>query len=852
MYNDYSKIINIDIEAEMRKSFLDYSMSVIVSRALPDVRDGLKPVHRRILYTMYENGLFPDKAFRKCADTVGSVLGRYHPHGDASVYDALVRLAQPFSLRYPLISGHGNFGSPDGDPPAAYRYTESRLSKISLEMLSDLNKDTVEFASNYDDRLKEPSVLPSRFPNLLVNGSVGIAVGMATNIPPHNLTEVIDGIQAVMSDPETTDFELMEYIKGPDFPGGGIIMGRAGIRAAYLTGRGKVTVRSPYHMEEIGGRRTIVFDEVPYMVHKNDIEKRIDELRKDKKLDGIHLARDESDKDSQTRFVVQLNRDANIDIVVKKLYSMTELQSSFSINLLALVDGVPKTLSIRQMIDEYIRFQIEVIRRRTQFDLKKAKERAHILEGLAIASDNIDETVEICKTSKDHAEAVARLIERFGIDGIQAEAIVQMRLLHLTGLEKQKIMDELREISEKIKELEAILADDAKVMQIISEELEIIKKKFGDPRRTSIEDVSGEVDIEDLIPHEECVLTYTNIGYIKRQPLAAYKTQRRNGRGVSGMKQRDEDFISEMLTCDSHDNILFITNRGIMYKLKCYELPEGGRTSKGTNIINILPLAEDERITSILRVPSFEDGGYITMVTKKGRIKRTALLLYKNVRKSGLIAINLLENDEIAGAKMTGGEMDIIVSTKLGYTIRFKEDKARAQGRQAAGVRGINLRENDEVRDVVRVHDNAYLLTITDKGFGRKTSLDLYRVTNRGGLGIINYKADEEKGYVIGTKVVRDDNDILLITQNGTIIRILSESLRPMGRGARGLRLIKLPEGDFVATFAPAEHSEEAEVTAVEESPDADIVEIVDEAVEDVVLPDNEAADETAGEADTE
>jgi DNA gyrase subunit A len=840
LYEDYSKIINVDIEDEMRKSFLDYSMSVIVARALPDVRDGLKPVHRRILYTMYENGLMPDKAFRKCADTVGAVLGRYHPHGDASVYDALVRLAQPFSMRYPLISGHGNFGSPDGDPPAAYRYTESRLSKISLDMLSDINKETVDFAMNYDDRLKEPSVLPSRFPNLLVNGSIGIAVGMATNIPTHNLSEIIDGIDLVMNDPETTDFELMEVIKGPDFPGGGIILGRAGIRAAYLTGKGKVTVRSPYHMEEIKGRRTIVFDEVPYMVHKNDIEKHIDELRRDKRIDGIFLARDESDKDSQTRFVVQVTKDANIDIVINRLYALTELQSSFSINMLALVDGVPKTLNLRQMIDEYIKFQIDVIRRRCEYDLKKARERAHVLEGLVIAVDNIDEVLNICRTSKDKAEAVSRLSEAFGISDIQAEAIVQMRFVQLTGLEKQKLLDELEALHKTIAELIATLGDNALVMKIISDELAEIKRKFGDSRRTAIEDVSGEVDIEDLIPHEECVLTYTDIGYIKRQPLAAYKTQRRNGKGVTGLKQRDEDFVSEMITCDSHDNILFISNKGIMYRVKCYQLPEGGRTSKGSNIVNILPLGENEKITSILKTDSFSEDKFLCMATKSGRIKRTVLSLYKNAKRSGIIAIKLAETDEIAGAKITDGDMELIMSTRNGYSVRFHETKARAQGRQAGGVRGITLRGDDAVTDVVRVHEGAFLLTITDKGFGRKTALENYPLRNRGGYGVKNYTVSDEKGIVIGAKVVRDDKDILMITASGTIIRILASGLRPMGRYARGLHVIRLYGDDRVVTFAPTEHSEDVAVTEIEDSADADINDVVEENLPDLIPEDDE------------
>ena len=665
LYTDNSKVINTELVDEMENSMLNYAMSVIVSRALPDVRDGLKPVHRRILYTLHENGLTPEKPYRKCADTVGAVLGRYHPHGDASVYDALVRLAQDFSMRYPLVDGHGNFGSIDGDGPAAYRYTEAKMSKLTLDMLTDINKETVDFVSNYDDRLKEPAVLPSRFPNLLVNGSVGIAVGMATNIPPHNLGEVIDALQLLIDDPDCTLEQLMEHIQGPDFPTGGIIMGRAGIRAAYATGKGKITLRSRTHFEEIKGRNCIIIDEIPYMLRKERLLKSINQLARDKRIEGLYDLRDESDKDGM-RVVIELKKDAVPNIVLNKLFALTQLQDTVGIIMLALVNNEPKILTLKQMLQHYLDFQVDVIQRRTRFDLRKALERAHILQGFVLAADHIDEVINIIRSSATVQEAKERMIERFkdvdmsalldraqydltglhieaqtGLSQEQAEAIVQMRLGQLTGLERQKITDELYGLLTKISDYEDILADVNRVYAIILEDLNTIRKKFSDKRRTDIENVSGEVDIEDLIPEEDCVVTLTNNGYIKRMPLTEYKTQHRGGRGITGMKQREEDFVEEMFICGSHDNILFISNKGIMYKLKCYEVPDGSKASRGFNLINLLPLTENEKIAAMIKTTDFGDDKFITMVTKNGKIKRTNLSLYKNVRKNGLIAIGL-------------------------------------------------------------------------------------------------------------------------------------------------------------------------------------------------------------------
>ena len=847
MYTDNSKVKDVDIDKEMRKSFLEYSMSVIVARALPDVRDGMKPVHRRIIYTMNDAGNTADKPYRKCAYTVGEVLGKYHPHGDASVYDALVRMAQKFSLRYPLIDGHGNFGSVDGDPPAAYRYTEARMSKIAGEMLTDIAKDTIPYTTNYDDKLKEPVVLPSRFPNLLVNGVTGIAVGMATNIPPHNLGEVIDAIDLVMENPDCTLDEIMQYVKGPDFPTGGIIMGRAGIRAAYATGRGKIKLRANTSIEEIKGRQCIIIHEIPYMVNKARLVESMANLVKEKRIEGIHFIRDESGRDGM-RIVVELKKDALPQIVLNKLFAYTQLQDTVGVNMLALVNGEPKILTLKQTIEEYVKFQVEVIRRRTEFDLKKAKNRAHILEGLVIATDNIDEVVEICKTSENIPQSKIRLQERFGLTEVQSEAIVQMTLGKLTGLERQKILDELDELEKKIAEFEAILADENKVHRIIRDELAEIKRKYNDDRRTQIEAVSGEVDIEDLIPVEDCVVAYTNIGYIKRMPVDVYKTQKRGGRGVSGMKQREEDFVSEMFICSTHDNILFISNKGIMYKLRCFEVPEGSKASRGINAVNLLPLGEDEKIAAMIKTSDFDEGKYIVMVTKNGKIKRTALSAYRNVRKNGLIAVGLDEGDEIAGVRMTDGNAQLIVATRNGYAIRLEEDKIRAMSRSAHGVRAIKLRDGDCVVSMARIREGASLLTITDKGYGRRTELESYRIQGRGGYGLKNYSVSEEKGSVCGIKVVDETDDIIIISTDGVVIRIRCSDVRIMGRYAAGVRVMKVSGDDRVVSFTRAEHDEEAQIEEIEQPSEEELAEDeknaqaaeANEVIEETAEPDDE------------
>lgn len=839
--NTHQKIIPVEIGNEMQKSFLDYAMSVIVARALPDVRDGLKPVHRRILYTMYEKGLTPDKAYHKCADTVGAVLGSYHPHGDASVYDALVRLAQSFSMRYMLVDGQGNFGSVDGDPPAAYRYTEARMSKIATEMLTDINKDTVPFVSNYDDRLQEPAVLPSRYPNLLVNGSVGIAVGMATNIPPHNLGEVIDGLHLLIENPDCTLDEMMERIQGPDFPTGGIIMGRAGIRAAYATGRARITLRGKTELEKLHSRDAIIVTEIPYMVNKARMIEHIAELVKDKRIDGIYHIQDESSREGM-RVVIELKKDANPEIVRNKLFSYTSLQSTVSVNMLALVDGEPKTLSLKQMLEYYLQFQVEVIRRRTEFDLNKAKKRAHLLQGFLVAIDYIDEVIAILRASKTIPEGKQRLIQRFaevdmsalldraqydvaqyhlehqiGLSEEQAEAIVQMRLGQLTGMERQKVSDELYALLQKISEFIDILADEQRIYAIILQDLEEIRRKYSDPRRTQIESVSGEVDIEDLIPVEECVVTYTNNGYMKRMPVDVYKTQRRGGRGVSGMKQREEDFVSEMFISSSHDHILFISNKGIMYRLKCYEIPEGSKTSRGYNIVNLLPLSDGEKIAAMLRVSDFEDGKYVIMVTKNGKIKRTALSAYKNVRKNGLIAIGLDEDDEIAGVRLTDGNARLFVATRNGMALRMQETDVRPMSRSAHGVRAIKLREGDCVVSMAREREGATLLTVTENGYGKRAALEDYRIQNRGGYGLTNYKVDAERGFVCGIKVVDEEDDIIFISTDGIVIRVRCSDIRLMGRTAKGVRVMRLAGADNkVVAFTRAEHDDSAEMQEVE------------------------------------
>lgn len=854
LYQDNSKVINTELVDEMENSMLHYAMSVIVSRALPDVRDGLKPVHRRILYTLHENGLTPEKPYRKCADTVGTVLGRYHPHGDASVYDALVRLAQDFSLRYPLVDGHGNFGSIDGDGPAAYRYTEAKMEKLTLEMLTDINKDTVDFTSNYDDRLKEPVVLPSRFPNLLVNGSVGIAVGMATNIPPHNLGEVIDALRLLIEDPDCSLEQLMEHIQGPDFPTGGIIMGKAGIRAAYATGKGKIILRSRTHFEEIKGRNCIIIDEIPYMLRKERLLKSINQLARDKKIEGLYDLRDESDKEGM-RVVIELKRDAVPQIVLNKLFALTQLQDTVGIIMLALVNGEPKILKLKEMLQHYLDFQVEVIQRRTRFDLRKALERAHLLQGFVLAADYIDEVIAILRSSSTIGEAKERMIERFkeidmsalldraqydftglrlehqtGLSQEQAEAIVQMRLGQLTGLERQKITDELYGILTKISDYEDILADINRVYEIIMNDLDNIRKKFSDKRRTDIEAVSGEVDIEDLIPEEECVVTLTNNGYIKRMPVADYKTQKRGGRGITGMKQREEDFVDEMFICGSHDNILFISNKGIMYKLKCYEIPDGSKASRGFNLINLIPLTEGEKIAAMIRTTDFSEDKFVTIVTRNGKIKRSNLSLYKNVRKNGLIAIGLDEGDEIAGVRMTDGKQKIFVATHNGMAICIDEEKGRSMTRSAHGVKAIRLREGDYVVGMAKVREGASLLTVTENGYGKRTEIDSYRIQNRGGYGLTNYKVDDVRGHVCGIKIVDEDDDIILVSSDGIIIRILASDIRIMGRIAKGVRVMKVSEGAKVVAFTRAEHDDNAETEKVEQLTEEQIRESEEEA----------------------
>ena len=810
-------IINVEINKEMRKSFLDYSMSVITSRALPDVRDGLKPVHRRILYTMYENSLYPDKPHRKCADTVGSVLGRYHPHGDASVYDAMVRLAQDFSMRYVLVDGHGNFGSVDGDPPAAYRYTESRMSKIALEMLTNIDKDTVDFTTNYDDRLKEPTVLPSRYPNLLANGSTGIAVGMATNIPPHNLGELVDGICCVIDNPEAELDDIMEYIKGPDFPTSGIIMGRSGIRAAYATGRGKITLRGRAEIveNEKNGRFQIIITELPYQVNKARLIESIADLHKDKRIEGLSDINDYSSKrGGGMKIVIDLKRDANPQVVLNQLYQMTQLQISYGIIQLALVNGEPKILTLKQIIEEYIKFQCEIITRRTQYDLNKAQAREHILEGLARAIDIVDEiiaTIRGCKGGQ--AEAKVAIMEKFDFDDPQASAIVAFRLGQLAGLEIQKIIAERDELRLKIAEYLEILGSETKVKEILKEELSVIGKKFGDDRRTEISNVLGEVDIEDLIAEEDCVFTLTKMGYIKRQPVETYQVQRRGGKGIKGMSRREEDYAESMFICSSHDYILFFTSEGKMYRLKGYEIPEGTRTSKGMNIVNILPITADEKVTAMLRVPDFgEDKYFLCMATKNGVIKRTELDAYKNIRKSGIIAINLDEGDELRWVKLTDGEQKLMVATRKGMSICFDENDARAIGRTARGVRAITLGDGDEVVGMVIFNNEGKVLTISEKGYGRRSDVSNYRVQNRGGKGLTNYHV-EHYGEVCAVEMVDENQDIIMISSDGVIIRLPAEQVRECNRPSKGVILMKTKDGERVVTISLAEHEESEDAT---------------------------------------
>lgn len=818
---NHGRIRDVDVQEEMKSSFLDYSMSVIISRALPDVRDGLKPVHRRILYTMYEKGLDPNKPYHKCADTVGAVLGAYHPHGDASVYDALVRLAQDFSMRYMLVDGHGNFGSVDGDPPAAYRYTEARMSKISCEMLTDIDKKTVDFQPNFDDRLEEPTVLPSRFPNLLVNGSDGIAVGMATKIPPHNLGETIDAACALIDNPDIDLAGLMDYMPGPDFPTGGIIMGRSGIRATYATGRGKITVRAKTEIVEAkNGRYKIIVTELPYQVNKARLIEYIADLVKDKRIDGISNIEDHSDRQGM-HIEIDVKREASASIVLNNLFNLTQLQTTFGAIMLAIVDGVPKILNLKEMLTEYVNFQQEIIRRRTEFDLKKAKDREHILEGLKIAIDFIDEVISIIRNSKDQATAKVNLMERFGLDDVQAQAIVQMRLGQLTNMERTKIEDEIAALKTKIEEYNAILADEGRQREIIKEELIVIRNKFADPRRTEICAVNGEVDIEDLIPNQECVLTLTQFGYVKRLAVDTYKIQNRGGRGISGMSRREEDVATEMFVINSHDYVLFFTDKGRVYRLKCYEVPEGSRQSKGMNIANLLPIAADEKVTSMIRVPEFDEEKYLVMVTKQGIIKRISLNAYNTARKGGLIALELNEGDELAWVRLTDGNQQVVVATKNGLAIRFEETDVRPMGRQARGVKAISLREGDCVVGMCVVANDDLILTASETGFGRISNVSDYRLQSRGGKGITNYHT-EKYGNVAAVSAVKLDEDIIIISQEGVIIRIAADTVRICNRPSKGVTLMRIGENDKVVTVARAPHedseSEKTEETAEEET----------------------------------
>ncbi len=817
----------VEIVDEIKSSMLQYGMSVLVGRALPDIRDGFKPVHRRILYTMYENGLTPDKAYRKCADTVGAVLGRYHPHGDASVYDAMVRMAQDFSLRYPLIDGHGNFGNIDGFPAAAYRYTESRMNRLSLHMLDDIEKETVDFVPNYDDRLPEPTVLPVRFPQLLVNGSSGIAFGMATEIPPHNLGEVIDAMCCLIDNPEAELSELCEFIKGPDFPTGGIIMGRSGIRAAYATGKGRIIVRGKTEIEELNnGKFRIVITEIPYKVRKEALVKKIYDLAAEKRIEGIDDVVDYSSKrDGGIRIVVDVKKDANPQVVLNKIFSYTDLQTTFGANLIAIVNGKPQILTLKEMLQNNIDFQCEIVERKTRFEMKKAQERAHILEALKKALDFIDEVIAIIRSSADVNTAKLNLCERFDFDDIQATAIVQMQLGKLANLEKQKILDELDEKLAFIKDCMDILASKARILDIVKTHSLNLRDRFADERRTEISDVAGEVDIEDLIPNEECILTKTVEGYIKRLPSDTYSTQHRGGKGITGMTTREGDIVENMFTCSSHDYVLMFSNLGRLYRIKAYEIPEGSRTAKGMNLINILPLMPGEKIINILPLDNkidLDNPFYVCMITKNGTIKRTSIEAFKNVRKTGIIAINIDENDELAYVCRTKGDEELMVATKKGFSIRFNENQAREMGRTARGVRAIRLREGDEVIGMLVCKEGKEMLTVTETGYGRISSFDDYRIQTRGGKGLTNYRT-QKYGDVAEIIAVDNNDDIIMITSSGIIIRIPVEEISRFARPAKGVRVmrVKTEQGERILSIATATHDSE-EVTDHPEEAEAD------------------------------
>ena len=809
------KIVPSEIVSEMKTSYIDYAMSVIVGRALPDVRDGLKPVHRRILYTMYEGGLTADKAFKKCATAVGDVLGHYHPHGDGSVYDALVRLAQDFSMRYPLIEGHGNFGSVDGDPPAAYRYTEARMARISDEMLRDIDKETVDWLPNFDESRREPKVLPARFPNLLVNGSSGIAVGMATNIPPHNLVEVINACICVLENPDAGLPDLMEHIKGPDFPTKGIIMGRSGIRAAYATGRGKVIVRARTEIEEYGHERyRIIVTELPYQVNKRQLIENIADQVRDKRLEGISGLRDESDRNGM-RIVIEIKRDANTQVVLNRLFAQTQLQTSFSINMLALVDdqSQPRILSLRHIIDEYLAFQEELITRRTKYDLKKAREREHLLQGLLIAQDNIDEVIRIIRSSYDDARD--NLMARFGLDEIQAQAILDMRLKALQGLDREKLEKEYAELEERIAYYESLLADPEKIKGVLKDELAALRDKFGDARKTEIQDVEDEIDVEDLIEEEECDYTLTHGGYIKRLPASEYRAQGRGGKGIRAMATREEDYVETVFTASTHDYILFFTSFGRVYRKKGYQIPEAGRAARGTNLVNILPVEPGEKVSAMLHVREFGDM-YIFMVTRSGTVKRLPLDAIKNIRKTGIRALSIAEDDELITVRLTDGKQNILIATHEGYAICFDENDVRPMGREAAGVRGIKLREGDYVVGAGRAGGGTALLSVTENGYGKRTELDEYlrggdgerQPQSRGGMGLKNYNCTEKTGYVADVKVVREDDDLLIVADDGTIIRTAASGVSVLGRATQGVRIMRPNPGAKVISVARTERED--------------------------------------------
>ena len=812
MEENEGKIIERDIDKEMRNSYIDYAMSVIVSRALPDVRDGLKPVHRRILYSMYEDGITSDKAYRKCANTVGSVLGRYHPHGDASVYDAMVRLAQDFTMRYPLVDGHGNFGSIDGDPAAAMRYTEARMAKIAETMLTDIEKNTVDFMPNYDDRLQEPTVLPAKIPALLVNGSSGIAVGMATNIPPHNLTEVIDGIVKIIDDDNVTDEQLMQIIKGPDFPTGATILGRDGIKQAYTTGRGKVTMRAEAEIEEMSGnKQRIIVTSLPYQVNQARLIEHTANLEKEKRIEGISEIRDESDREEKVRIVIELKRDVNAQVILNQLYKNTQMQDTFGIILLALVDGEPKILTLRQCLDYYIDHRKNVILRRTKFDLDKALARAHILEGLRIALDNIDEVISIIRSSYDNAKE--RLMERFGLSEIQAQSILDMRLRTLQGLQREKIEEEYENLMKLIAHLRDILASERLVFDIIKEELLEIRDKYGDERKTKIVAAEGDIDVEDLIKEERCVITLTHFGYVKRMPIDTYKSQKRGGKGITGIATREEDFVKQIFTASTHDTILFFSNQGKVYRLRGYEVPEAGRTAKGTAIVNLLSLNGGEKISAVIPISNFAEGKYLLMATQNGLIKKTSLSEFNNVRKSGLIAINLKEEDALIDVKLTDGEDNVVLVTKKGMSITFDEKDVRPMGRAATGVIGIKLSDDDSVigMESIIAGSKATLLSITENGFGKRTELDEYRVQTRGGRGVMTYKVTPKTGNIVGIRIAGEDEDVMLITDTGTIIRLHISEISILGRVTQGVTLMRTNEGKVVSieTIANEEKEEE-------------------------------------------